>query len=393
MLRIKEISIQSIGPIMNLNLEFNDGMNIICGANGIGKTTILECIAQSFTYEGYTLKHNKFSKKGEFEIVCDNNGKLERLITHIRGTRPYDKEENQFAGNEFSKDVIVFKTNRHLEYINVDAVRKDPIYNNTFDLSRMTLSGSKYKETKSWFINRFLWSKHENTLSPEQRSNYDLAIKVINSMAVGYSFSRVDHETNDIMLNTPSGEIVIEQLSEGLMAYIVVLLGLIKEIEYRFKTPRIFVQNFDGILLIDELDVHLHPSMQAKLYSILHEILPKAQIFTSTHSPHVIQVAKPHELIPLIRDDKGELRVNEVANREFGCQGWTIEEILTDVMGMSDLRHQLYKEELEKFNKAIDEENIEESERAFELLSKMLHPNNVVLQVLNVQRIKNLNND
>lgn len=388
MLRIKEISIQSIGPIMNLNLEFNDGMNIICGANGIGKTTILECIAQSFTYEGYTLKHNKFSEKGRFEIVCDNNGELKRLITHISGTRPYEREEQQYAGNEFSKDVIVFKTNRHLEYINVDAVRKDPIYNNTFDLSRMTLSGSKYKETKSWFINRFLWSKHENTLSPEQRSNYDLAIKVINSMAVGYSFSRVDHETNDIMLNTPSGEIVIEQLSEGLMAYIVVLLGLIKEIEYRFKTPRIFVQNFDGILLIDELDVHLHPSMQAKLYSILHEILPKAQIFTSTHSPHVIQVAKPHELIPLIRDDKGELRVNEVANREFGCQGWTIEEILTDVMGMSDLRHPLYKEELEKFNKAIDEENIEESENAFGILSKMLHPNNVVLQVLNVQRIK-----
>ena len=117
---------------MNLHLDFNDGMNIICGANGIGKTTILECIAQSFAYEGYTLKHNKFSEKGEFEIVCDNNGKLEQLITHISGKRPYDKEKNQYAGKDYSKDVIVFKTNRHLEYINVDAVRKDPIYNDMY---------------------------------------------------------------------------------------------------------------------------------------------------------------------------------------------------------------------------------------------------------------------
>lgn len=393
MLRIKELTINSIGPIMNLHLDFNDGMNIICGANGIGKTTILECIAQSFTYEAYSLKHNKFSEIGNFEVVCENDKETKRLITQIRGTRPYDKEEQYFAGKEFSKDVIVFKTNRHLNYINVDAVKKDPEYNSTYDLSKMARLGSKYEETKSWLINRFLWSKHDDTLSPEQRLYFDLAIKVINSMAVGYSFSRIDHETNDIMLNSPSGEIVIEQLSEGLMAYIVVLLGLIKEIEYRFKSPKISVENFDGVLLIDELDVHLHPSMQAKLYSKLHEILPNAQIFTSTHSPHVIQVASPHELIPLIRNDKGELRVNEIANQEFGCQGWTIEEILTDVMGMSDLRNSLYNEELDKFNKAIDEENVEESERAFALLSKMLHPNNVILQVLNVQRIKNLNND
>ncbi|MDB5119788.1 MAG: hypothetical protein JWN56_1006 [Sphingobacteriales bacterium] len=37
-----------IGPIKNLELAFDNHFNIICGQNGIGKTTILDCLAQSF---------------------------------------------------------------------------------------------------------------------------------------------------------------------------------------------------------------------------------------------------------------------------------------------------------------------------------------------------------
>ena len=48
MLSVKNISISNIGPIETLNLSFNKHFNIICGQNGIGKTTILDCIAQFF---------------------------------------------------------------------------------------------------------------------------------------------------------------------------------------------------------------------------------------------------------------------------------------------------------------------------------------------------------
>lgn len=45
MLRIKALKIQNINSISNLNLQFSDGLNILCGTNGVGKTTILESIA------------------------------------------------------------------------------------------------------------------------------------------------------------------------------------------------------------------------------------------------------------------------------------------------------------------------------------------------------------
>ena len=41
-LKIQHIKIDGIGGIINLELDFKDGLNLICGTNGIGKTTILE---------------------------------------------------------------------------------------------------------------------------------------------------------------------------------------------------------------------------------------------------------------------------------------------------------------------------------------------------------------
>ena len=49
-LTIDSIDINGIGPIMDLHLNFDPHFNIICGANGVGKTTILDCISQSFVF-------------------------------------------------------------------------------------------------------------------------------------------------------------------------------------------------------------------------------------------------------------------------------------------------------------------------------------------------------
>ena len=74
-------------------------------------------------------------------------------------------------------------------------------------------------------------------------------------------------------------------LSDGYKSCIFILLGIIKEIEYRF--PDINAIDFNGLIMIDEIDVHLHPQWQAKLVSVLKETFPNAQIIATTHSPSV----------------------------------------------------------------------------------------------------------
>lgn len=389
MLRISNIEIKGIGPILDLKLQFNPHFNIICGSNGIGKTTILECLAETFCGQNYTLRKNSYSEQGYWVasvLTSQNHPCIEKKI-EVNSVRPnVESSKSNWDLSDFAHEVLFYKTNRYMDYMVVDSISKDPILK-SYQYSDQLKTGTNYLDIKKWFTNRFLWSKHEGELSLEQLCNLEAAKRVFSIMSDGFSFDKIDHETNDIVLNTPMGKIVFEQLSAGFISFAIILLGLIKDIEYRFKEPHIKVVDFDGILIIDEMDVHLHPELQAKIYLALDELFPKAQIFSSTHSPHIIQVAKPEEIIPLVKTTNGSLVVNPIVNTEYGCQGWTIEEILNDVMGMHDTRSVLYQKQIEKFNRALDSEDSESAREAYGVLCKILHPNNYLRKVLEIQMV------
>ncbi|HEX4497582.1 MAG TPA: AAA family ATPase [Thermoanaerobaculia bacterium] len=82
----------------------------------------------------------------------------------------------------------------------------------------------------------------------------------------------------------------------------------------------------EGILLIDEVEQHLHPSMQAEILPRLSELLPKMQILATTHSPLVALDAKPEELVVLRRE--GDHVVAEEHVPDFS--GYSAEDMLSD---------------------------------------------------------------
>ena len=199
-----------------------------------------------------------------------------------------------------------------------------------------------------------------------------------------FKFSRVDPNENEIMINTPSGEIYYEYLSSGFKSTISIVFGIIKEIEMRFKAPYMIAQDFDGIILIDEIELHLHPEWQGRICSVLKEVFPEAQFFISTHSPHVVQTALKDEVIALERRNNEVVR-RELPTSEYGYQGWTIEEILEDVMGMTDLRTQKYNEVKKRFDEALESKNKQKAQLAFNELERMLHPNYPLKPVFKIQ--------
>ena len=115
--------------------------------------------------------------------------------------------------------------------------------------------------------------------------------------------------TNDIMVNTPQGEIYFEYLSSGFKSIIYLLFSTIKEIEFRFKEQNVLAKEFDGIILIDEVEIHLHPEWQEKIISILKDAFPCAQFIVTTHSPHVIQTAEPNQVIALQLQDDNDISI------------------------------------------------------------------------------------
>jgi predicted ATP-binding protein involved in virulence len=81
-----------------------------------------------------------------------------------------------------------------------------------------------------------------------------------------------------------------------------------------------------GIVLIDEIEQHLHPSMQAEILPRISEVFPEIQLIATTHSPLVALDAKPEELVVLRRE--GDEVVREEAVPDF--TGYSAEDMLVD---------------------------------------------------------------
>lgn len=384
MLKINNIKIAGIGPIKNLDLTFDNNFNIICGQNGIGKTTVLDCLAQSFGMHNSSVKRTAGIDNGSWNVNVSINGENQQRIFNTTSFLPNESNIQTAGFYQNSNDIIVFKTHRDIPYQHLGSLNTDP-QKNFHQFAQETMQGSLPHDLKNWFVNRHLWSAHPNHLDEHQVKNIILAKECFSILNSNISFSKVNPNSNDIMLNTPNGEIYFEYLSSGYKSCMAVLIGLIKEIEFRYKNPSKFIKDFDGIVFIDEIDLHLHPEWQAKIYDALKIILPNAQVFTSTHSPHIIQVANANEIIPLTLDETNEVKLNPIINQEYGCQGWTVEEILTDVMGMTETRTSTYLDAISNFNIAIDNDDIETANAQFLILDTMLHPENSLKKILKIQ--------
>ena len=383
-MKIKHIDIIGIGGIRELHLDFNDRMNVLCGPNSIGKTTVIESVATMFMHGQPTVNRNVASKKGIIRIVIDNDGKIEESEVFISRFNP---RENETTGSfiNYSINVMSLKVGRNFSYSRLEAVPSDPD-RPVSEMWNESRTGVRFDDVKGWFVNRFLYSAQPGSLSEQQVFNYQLAKKCFSIINSAYSFSKVMAAANDIMVNTPQGEIYFEYLSSGYKSILYLLFSIIKEIEFRFKENNVKAEDFSGIILIDEVEVHLHPEWQEKIISVLCKTFPRAQFIVTTHSPHVIQAAEPNEIIALHIDDNNNVSVREdIVTGEYGFKGWTIEEILYDVMGMKTLRTELYLNYQKEFGRAVDEENYDKAMVIYEQLDKLLHPSSPQRKLMQLQ--------
>lgn len=387
---INHIKITGVAGIHELELNFNEGMNILCGPNGIGKTSVLESLAHLFVVSVFGSKvikrnvtYDKASIVGKLKIDGKTVTQNLNFDTFLPNLDAKFEDRNLDIDSSY---LISIKANRFFNYEELKSVSKD--YSQAHhELSASAAKGIKFQDIKQWFVNRYLYSAHENSLTNEQMQNFILAKSCLSIINPNISFSRVIASDNEIMLNTPSGEIFFEYLSSGFKSVFVIILGIIKEIELRFKDRKVIAEKFDGVILIDEIELHLHPEWQERIVAILTEIFPLAQFFITTHSPHVIQSAEPKQIIALGYNDNNKVYQRKIPSTKYGFKGWTIEEVLLDVMGMKSLRTDLFTNLLAYFDNAIDEENRENAELIYHQIDDMLHPQNELRKLLKFQLI------
>lgn len=106
-----------------------------------------------------------------------------------------------------------------------------------------------------------------------------------------------------------------------------------------------------GIVMVDELDLHLHPKWQRRVIHDLKATFPSLQFVTTTHSPQLIGEAQPEEITLLEGVEAAS------PPRSFGIDS---SRVLEEIMGASS-RDQTVGELLARLFQAIDDEDFDEA--------------------------------
>jgi len=120
---------------------------------------------------------------------------------------------------------------------------------------------------------------------------------------VSVEFDEVTAE-NEVRVRTKDGSVPIEALSQGmtsLYSWIGILVQRLFEIHENSDDPT----KHHAIVLMDELDAHMHPKWQRSIVLHLKRLFPRLQMIVSTHSPFIVAGMKPAEVARFARNKAG----------------------------------------------------------------------------------------
>ena len=154
-----------------------------------------------------------------------------------------------------------------------------------------------------------------------------------------------------MVLDKSGEELRVDQLSDGEKCTLAMVGDLARRMAIA-NPVREDPLDGAGIVLIDEVDLHLHPSWQRHVVSALEETFPHCQFLVSTHSPQTISHVAPERIWLLKRTTSGV-----TASRPAESFGQTAGRILEDIMDVPE-RPQEIKERLSDLFLAIQDDEL-----------------------------------
>ena len=232
-------------------------------------------------------------------------------------------------------------------------------------------TGADHKSLGQWLLKHELASLQQKTDTPTLLSIREAAKAALE----GCSDLRFDFDEGRVMVQFTDGHAIpFEHLSDGQRT----MLGLFCDLARRaaMLNPHFGGEasaQTSGVVLIDELDLHLHPQWQRRIIHDLRRTFPKIQFICTTHSPQLIGQAKPEEIIVLNAE-------HDHPGQSLGMDSnW----ILRHIMGSND-RDPDVALQLDTIFSLIERANFKEAQQGVNTLRTQIgeHPELVEAQAL-----------
>lgn len=305
---------------------------------------------------------------GEEELDTTTNDK--KTLEYFLRDNIYDP----FLGGEFKeKDrsipVLVYYGANTINMSVYDELEE--VESTIFDAYCDALDANKFsfKQFFAWFdaekrklVQKAIEGNAAITDSPNE--HIEMAIeKMLSDTDVQYSNLDMDWSDSqpDMTIMKLNMKLSISQLSSGERT----LIALVADLTRRLCLANPNADNplhGNGIVLIDEIDVHLHPKWQQKVVTKLRKVFPNVQFVVTTHSPEVLKGL-----------DRKHLRIvknNSVTSKVPYIKGRDNNAILQDAFGVYE-RLPEYEEKLSSFYEYVDSDEEEDRKKARKILDDL----------------------
>ena len=285
---ILKLTAEGIGPFKKLELDFSDGQgqphlgpHIIAGVNGAGKSTALKTLAWSLGLgtQGFDLdefKHRLHGDGSRADVLRSDFPRDSSMVT------AYFSKGNHQYGRVYPLCCAAYSPATSIRFRDYPDLTKNLKDSSEGALAfERTVDNEKLHSFLLGLFSREAIAKQQDL--PNER--YALvkhqvisAVEAICSGALSVELEPTYHPVVDYAGHRSN----FSQLPDGVRS----TLGWLADFMMRLQVHGI--NQDEGILMIDEIDVHLHPKWQRRILPALQKALPKVQIVVTTHSPFVI---------------------------------------------------------------------------------------------------------
>lgn len=402
---IKSLNVKNIGKYSEAKVRFNRRFNFLVGANGCGKTSIIKSIAvilnpgraNVFRYGSNAsvwidcIEGNKSIRIGLGEGWVEDGIDYRKAVHRMwKAPEIDDVVSESFAVNDLEQNEIVFAplilgAYRRIQYREIEGMKKEtlPVQKRNYyrEHALESVEGGYLPDVKQWMINRYF--EIEKEWAGQYRKNWEWIINnlnVVSPFGEKFGFKEIKKDLEPVFILNEK-ECYLEELSAGFQAVLSLVFSIVEWVESVNEEDSISIQEATGTVIIDELDVHLHPEWQLIIRGMLDKLFPKLQFIITTHSPHLIASACAGEIIK-IPYEKSAIDI-EPSDKVYS--GWSTDEILEDVMEVKNLDNKLYNVALKNAMDCIARNDVEGVKKSVEQLDSIVHPNNTIVNEIKIK--------
>lgn len=288
--------------------EFSRKTTILLGKNGTGKSNLLKAIGLVVAgrsalaellgdVDSWVQYRKKFCRidavletkagdRREISLRIDRGKKRHEVLD--KNLESLDALDSALEHTDRSYFTLGYGASRRLDYGEIRVKRRGSLYSERRAQGMASLfePGSLLAPIESWAMDLDY---------RKDRGALEVIRKVFSQILGEVKFEKIDKANGQLLFRTPDGIVPMSYLSDGyqsVAAWIGDLLFRVTDSFADYTKPL----HTRGLLLIDEVDLHLHPIWQRKLLEFLRTKLPNMQVVATTHSPITAQQAGPREL-------------------------------------------------------------------------------------------------